>query len=595
MPPAAKGGGGSGAVRAGRAFVELFAQDNKLYRALDAASARLKKFGAMSAKIGLAASAGGSAILAPMAKVFTDAAGRGAKIDQLAKRFGVTTESVSSLAYAFETSGVSLEEFEGVMDGVAGKVRSAADANEELIEGLKGLNGRSLIAMPIDKQLDRITDAFSRITNPIDQATVAQDLFGASGLRMLEVLKRGSAGLAERKAAAGPGGGLVSQADASRSTALLKAYTEVWQSVKYTLLEVGAALLPVGDGIGSVSDQVKKTLTGVRGWIGSNKELIQTTAKVAVGVVAGGVALVAFGAILTATGTLVGVVVLPLKLLALGILAVGSAIGVAVTLVTGFAGHLLLVAGIGAILVGLFADDLSAGFKSFATDAKEAWGGIVEAMSRGDLGAAAGLGLALVNSEWAKAVLFWTKTWNGFKDTFLDGWRSVVDAIAGGLASIGESLGVLPEGTVGTISDMQKEQSAANKKAREQDVKAAEAELEAAKKRLEAANAAARGGGKDWVSVGLSAFPGIGAAAKAAAAAAAAAKKPAPPKLPTPDELFNAVKGTFTVPMARQQLAYGDNAQKRQLDAAVNTAKNTAVLPEIRQGIHDLGKNLAFK
>ena len=52
--PAARGGGGggSGAVRAGRAFVELFAQDNKLYRALDAASARLKQFGAMSAKIG---------------------------------------------------------------------------------------------------------------------------------------------------------------------------------------------------------------------------------------------------------------------------------------------------------------------------------------------------------------------------------------------------------------------------------------------------------------------------------------------------------------------------------------------------------------
>ena len=126
MPPAARGGGGSGAIRAGRSYVELFVNDNKFYKGLDAAQARLKKFGAVTANLGLAVKSAGSAVLQPLAKTFTDATNRGAAIDAIAKRFGVTTESVSALSYAFEKSGVSLGEFEGVLDGVAGKVRAAA-------------------------------------------------------------------------------------------------------------------------------------------------------------------------------------------------------------------------------------------------------------------------------------------------------------------------------------------------------------------------------------------------------------------------------------------------------------------------------------
>lgn len=574
MPPAAKGGGGSGAVRAGRAFVELFAQDNKLYRALDAAQARLKSWGAQSAKIGLAAGAGASAILAPLAKTFTDAAGRGAKIDQLAKRFGTTTESVSSLAYAFETSGVTLEEFEGTIDGLRSKIVSAADANEDVIQGLASFRtlGRQLIAMPLEKQIDHLADAFTRITLATDQAEQAQSLFGASGLKVLEVIKRGSAALAERKAAAGPGGGLVSQADATRSTQLMKAYTDVWQGLKYTLLEVGAALLPVGDGAGSFSNQVKSILVGVRAWINQNRDLIQTVAKVAAGVAAGGIALVAFGAIL---GT------------------IASAIGAVVTIMSAaFMPQVLIATAAITALSHLFKDDLSAGFKSFAADATEAWDGIVQAMGRGDLGAAAGLGLALVTSEWAKATLYWTTIWNKFKDTFLDGWRDIVTMIAGGWAVIGEGLDILPEGTAQNVVGDRNRQREEDRKAREADIRAAEAEVKAAKDRLDAANAAARegkpgGGGNGWVQ-------GIAAAA-VRAVGGAAGQLQQKPRLPSPGELFNAVKGTFSTPYAAQQLGYGDNAQKRQLDALQGIDKKAAAMPEIKKGIDDLNKNLAFK
>lgn len=594
MPPAARGGGGSGAVRAGRAFVELFANDNKLYRALDQARAKLKQFGAFTAKIGLTGVAGGGAILAPLAKTLTDAVTRGAKIDQLAKRFGATTTEVSALAYAFETAGVTLEEFEGTIDGVRSKITAAADANEDVIQGLASFrtNGRRLIDMPLDKQLDHLADAFTRITRESDQAEQAQNLFGASGLKILEVIKRGSAALADRKAKAGPGGGLVSQADATRSTQLLKAYTEAWQGVKYTVLEVGAALLPLGDGVGETSGKISTMLAGVRSWINDNRETIQTTAKVAAAVTAGGVALVAFGAVISAAGVVLGAVVLPLKLAAAGVLALGTAVGIAKVAILGFGPEMLVIGAIGATLVGLFADDLSEGFKSFAADASEAWDGITSAMSRGDIGAAARLGLALVSLEWAKAVVYWTKLWNDFKSEFVDFWRYAYSAIAEGWAEIGEQLDILPEGTRDTIAAMRKEQEQASARARAADLKAAEEQLRMAREEFDLANQAARGGA-DWVKGWDKVFADVGGAIKGIAAGRGAIQNK--PRVPNQQELFNAVKGTFTLANARMQLGYGDQAQKRQLDAAVNTAKNTAVLPELRDGVKELGKQLAFK
>jgi hypothetical protein len=73
-------------------------------------------------------------------------------------------------------------------------------------------------------------------------------------------------------------------------------------------------------------------------------------------------------------------------------------------------------------------EDLKAGFTSFADTAKTAWGGIVDAVTAGDLELAAKIALAAVSLEWAKAVLWWTEQWNAFKGVFVDGWH---DAVAG--------------------------------------------------------------------------------------------------------------------------------------------------------------------
>ena len=56
----------AGAIRAGRAFVELFADDSKLVRGLKRASAKLKAFGESVRNMGLKIAGLGTAIATPL-------------------------------------------------------------------------------------------------------------------------------------------------------------------------------------------------------------------------------------------------------------------------------------------------------------------------------------------------------------------------------------------------------------------------------------------------------------------------------------------------------------------------------------------------
>ena len=72
-------------IRAGRAFVELFADDSKLVAGLNRAAARLKAFGASVSAIGMKMATLGGVALAPMlgaAKMFGSAGDDLAKMSQ---------------------------------------------------------------------------------------------------------------------------------------------------------------------------------------------------------------------------------------------------------------------------------------------------------------------------------------------------------------------------------------------------------------------------------------------------------------------------------------------------------------------------------
>jgi hypothetical protein len=442
----------AGAIRAGQAFVELFAKDNRLYRALDQAKKGLSQFASFAAKsmgggiaaLGTPMTAMGNQLLNPIKALFAEVAGRGAGIDSMAKRFGTTTENISELAFGFEKAGVDLKQFGGVMDGLAGRIVTAANANEELIDGLRGLNGRQLINKDIGTQLDMIAEKFKTIVLAEDQIKVAADL-GLSSI--LSALKKGKAGIDEYRQAARDAGGVVSPEEAARSAAVMKSLTDAWQTVKYAILEVGSALLPTTGETKSLLEQFRAGVKTVREWTAENRGLIRSVAAIGAGLVAAGAVMAGVGGAITvmgtiagpvfaAIGTAVGLTIAAVKLLAVGVLALVSPIGAVAIAVGGLAYLFATQTESGREMVSetksnfsVLADTISTQLGKTAETAKSTWASITSALKQGDLKGAAEVALGGVRVEWARGMMFLTGMWNAFKATFVDTFHDACSVV----------------------------------------------------------------------------------------------------------------------------------------------------------------------
>lgn len=644
---------GSKDVRAGRGFVELFAEDNKLYRALDRAAARLKAWGATVAKIGTGLGAAGGVLLGPLTKFLSDAANRGSNLQQLSRETGATVESLSALEGAFAQVGADGDDFASAIGALQGRIRGAADANGELVEGLRGLNGRVLMGQNLDSQLDAIADKFSTITNASDRAAVAQDLFGASGAKLLPFLARGRAGLEELRKAGLASGAAMSSADAARGEAIAKALTQGWAAVKFTLLDVGASLLPIGDGVGDVGDRFKSALATVRGWVAENRGLIQVGALVAAGLVGGGVALIGFGVALSVAGTAIGLVVAGMKLLAGTVLMFGLPFAVFAASVGGL-GYLWATqteAG------QRWASETGAALTSVADTAKTTFGGITDALKAGDWQLAGRIGIAGLKSAWAEGVLYFTQQWNHFKGYFVDGFhdattglalawndfdawfgdkiialvqwfntnfggglRKTFGFLAGALEAVGltdeakafntlatsgvsqlnaalvatrNNIGAQREAIEREIVDQARDEQIARNASREADMAGAREDARAAREeldRLRGEAGAAAGRGARGIGPGLAEQIGLGIGERIAANLAG--------RLPGQPQLFASAKGTFAGPVG-MQLRYGDNTAKRQLDATLGVRDNTrnavVAIEGVGGAVNELAAGLRFQ
>lgn len=552
----------SGAIKAGRAFVELFADDNKLYRALDRASAKLKATGAMWAKIGAGVSFAGATAAAPLLKLAGDAASRGADIKTLSDRFNLTTQSVSALAYAFESVGSPFEEFAGTLDSLGAKLASAADGNDELFRRLH-LNARAMIDLPLDKQLDMIADAFSRITNPIDRANVASELFGGSGAKLLPVLAKGAAGLKALKDEASELGFVLDPESATRGQDAMRGLTASWLAFKSVLLEVGAATLPTSQEIRSMVAVVRQVAGGVRAWVKENRQAIVTVAIIAAGLVAAGATLTAFWAIISSVGAAVGAAVIVFKALVATVALLANPVGLATAALVIFISQTEA----GSKAASYF-DEMLTGLKETAVSTFE---GIVAALKKGDLELAFKVAGAGIRTIWAELMLSLRKGWNDFVK-WLVGFLKNNPWV---LPAIGAAVGFAVGGPGGALAGAGAGAAGALGVATFSDeivnglsVDLTDATAAVARAKAELAGLVAKA--KEPLPVVPGGGAGTGEQPKYV------------PGLPKPPPLYGAVKGVFSGPIA-QQLAYGDQVQKRQLDAQL----------AIKAAVEGVGKAIA--
>tara|TARA_R110000796_G_scaffold82038_1_gene180378 strand:+ start:1126 stop:3102 length:1977 start_codon:yes stop_codon:yes gene_type:complete len=141
------------------------------------------------AKWGVVAAAAGVAVGLAMVKSQMQV------LDALAKTsdaLGVQQKQLQALQHVAELTGtgaaqlsVNLERMQRRIGEVARKGGQAAAALEEI-----GVSASDMINLPADQQLVRISQAMQGVTNSSIKASIAMDLFGRDGVRMLKMMEQ---------------------------------------------------------------------------------------------------------------------------------------------------------------------------------------------------------------------------------------------------------------------------------------------------------------------------------------------------------------------------------------------------------------------
>lgn len=419
-------------IRAGRAFVELFADDSKLVRGLRQAEQKLKAFGDSIRNLGLKAIALGSAILAPLgaaAKTFAD---MGSRMWDMAKRTGVSVEALSALSYAAEQSGAGVEAFE---NGIRRMQRTLYDAGRGLSTATDalaelGLTIQDLEGLSPEAQFRLLADRLDRIEDPSRKAALAMTIFGRSGTELLPMLEGGAAALDAYEKHARDLGLIMSTEDAAAADVFGDALADLWKVLKMSAFAVGAALAPT---LKDLSERIVRVAKTVTEWVRENQGFIVSALKVAAIVVGVGIALTVLGTIISGLGTAFGVlativtaVMAVLKVLAAVIVFLASPVGLVIAAVVALGAALLYVTGAGAKALAWLGDR----FKVLKEDALSTFGGIADALAAGDISLAAKILWLMLKMEWTRGVNFLEKVWlnvrNFFIKTGYDAWHGLL-------------------------------------------------------------------------------------------------------------------------------------------------------------------------
>ncbi len=440
-------------IRAGQAFVELFADDSRLVRGLKNASRRLKAWGRSVTAIGRRVMLAGTAALGGAFAAAKTFARMGDVVQKMAKRTGLSAEALSELSFAAEQSGTDLASLE---NGLRRMQRTIGDALQGLSTAedalaMLGLSVQQLLGLAPEEQFKLIADRIARIEDPTLKAAAAMEVFGRSGTMLLPLMERGAAGIEALQKQARELGLTISTEDANAAAELTDALNILWRVIKAGAFAIGAAL---AGSLKRFVDRAAETIKHVADWVRNNRQLVATVLKVAAAVTAAGISIMLLGFVLSALGTVFG-------MLAAAIAGVGTVLKLAVTLFGALLSPIGLVAGALVALAGYLAYVSGTGtqalswlgrqFAALRDEATAAWQGIANALAAGDIGLAARILWLTLKMEWQKGVAWLTEKWVGFKETFM---AVATEAVYGTAGILTKGWALLQSAWVETVAFM---------------------------------------------------------------------------------------------------------------------------------------------
>jgi len=197
------------ATSIGRLAVYLNANTRGFNRGLARARRRLASFGENIRKtvynvganfesLGKRMLAVSGALHAPLALAARSFANYGDAVAKMARRTGLSTEAVSELGHVAALSGADMDSLE---KGVKRMARAISDAESGLMTYVRsfdkvGLSAQELAKLSPEEAFLRIGEAIHRLPSALQKASVAQEIFGRAGTRLLPLFDIGAEGIA---------------------------------------------------------------------------------------------------------------------------------------------------------------------------------------------------------------------------------------------------------------------------------------------------------------------------------------------------------------------------------------------------------------
>lgn len=265
--------GKSGAIKQGRAFVELFTEDSKLVRGLRKAENQVREFGNKvngSSKAMMGAAAG---ILAPLALAARSFAQQGSMFKDMSMRTGIAVESLSAFEYVASQTGTTMETLEkGVR--LSQKAIGTISGQKSLKE--LGMDLKKLKKMSPEDQFIAIADYIGRIPNQANRAAAAMKVFGKGGADLLPMMAEGQKGVRALMEEAQSLGLVMSSDDANAADALDDSIARINLQFKRMVAQIGASLAPI---LQELSQKLSEIIPRVAEWIKTHQGLIVMVAK----------------------------------------------------------------------------------------------------------------------------------------------------------------------------------------------------------------------------------------------------------------------------------------------------------------------------
>lgn len=412
----------SGAIKAGRAYVEIFADKSALMRGLKAAEHDIRKWGTSISSMGKKMMGLGAGIVTPLIAAAKAAANLGHEYEHMSAITGASIEGLSGLAYAADQSGVSMEGLQKAFVFMHKNMFALGKGSKQAVQsfGALGLAAKDLSGLSVEEQFMLIADRLASIENPTQRAALALKVFGKAGASMLPLLMQGKGAINAYIAEAKRLGVVMTGEDAKAAADFYTELKKLWWVVKQGLVQaIGTSLIPM---LKEWASKIVEVIATTAKWVRENKGVVRMAFLFGAGLIAAGGALVIFGNALIWVSKVLGVIhsafgvlrgVLTWMLSPLGMIVV--AIGAVTTAVLYFTGY-------GAQLLNWF----SGCWTALKEDVLAAWGGIAAALAKGDLALAAKIAWLLVKMEWLKAKQWLLEIWYGVKVKVLEYWYAAI-------------------------------------------------------------------------------------------------------------------------------------------------------------------------